>query len=85
MGEVHGGIIQAIDDILPKNTIKVPDSIFINYDITDSNRARIENGRVIGYFNGEVMGLDENQQIKDPNFGGVGDLDVENTDAPFKY
>lgn len=50
--------------------------MFINYDITDSNRARIENGRVIGYFNGEVIGLDENQKIKDSAFAGIGDLDV---------
>jgi len=40
---------------------------------------------VIGYFDGDVIGLDSNQQIQDPNFLGVGDLNVENTNSPFKY
>lgn len=53
------GLFKQLPIFCQKNTIKVPNSMFINYDITDSNRARIENGRVIGYFNGEVMGLDE--------------------------
>ena len=56
-GNVDGGIIQAVVDSLPENTIHLPGSIQINYEMDDNDRARIDNGRLIGYFKGEIMGM----------------------------
>lgn len=56
-GNVDGGIIQAVVDMLPKNDIHIPSGIRIDYNMADDNRARIENGRMIGYFSGEVIGI----------------------------
>lgn len=56
-GDVDGGIIQGVVDLLPDNDIVIPPSIKVNYAMADDNRARIENGRMIGYFKGEVIGM----------------------------
>lgn len=56
-GNVGGGIIQTFIGLLPENSIRLPNSVFVNYEMADDNRARIDNGRMIGYFKGEVMGI----------------------------
>jgi hypothetical protein len=50
-------MIQALTDILPKNDIKIPNEIFISLAMADDNRAKVENGRIFGYFEGDIMGL----------------------------
>ena len=59
-GEIHGGMIQSLADILPKNNIQIPESVFISYAMTEDSRAKIENGRIFGYFEGDIQGLDTN-------------------------
>jgi hypothetical protein len=43
-------MIQALTDILPKNQIKISNDIFISLAMADDNRAKVENGRIVGYF-----------------------------------
>jgi hypothetical protein len=43
--------------MLPKNNIKISNDVFISLAMADDNRAKIENERIIGYFEGDVMGL----------------------------
>lgn len=50
-------MIQSFADILPKNNIKISNDIFVSLAMADENRAKIENGRIIGYFEGDVIGL----------------------------
>lgn len=58
-------MIGSLVSILPDNNIQVPNDIFISYEMADDNRARIDNGRIVGYFAGEIKGLSEDQQIRD--------------------
>lgn len=58
-GDVNSDIIQTIVDNLPENDILIPGSIYMNYEIADDNRARIENDKIIGYFKGDIIGLPE--------------------------
>lgn len=56
----------------------------MNYEMADENRARIENGRLIGYFKGEIIGLPRDQMITDPVYLQDGDLGLT-SDEPFEY
>lgn len=73
-GDVNAGIIQTLVDILPANDIHIPEGIHISYEMADDNRARIENGRAYGYFKGDIMGLPEDQWIREPEYNRIGDL-----------
>lgn len=84
-GEVNGGLIGSLVSILPQNQIRVPQDIYISYEMADDNRARIDNGKVIGYFVGDVKGLHEDQQIRGDEYLQLGDLNLDNNDAPFQY
>jgi hypothetical protein len=50
-------MIQALTDLLPKNNIKISNDVFLSLAMNDDNRAKVENGRIKGYFEGDVMGL----------------------------
>jgi len=78
-------MIGSLVSVLPENDIQVPNDIFISYEMADDNRARIENGRIIGYFAGDVKGLSEDQHIKEEQYLQLGDLNLDNNDAPFQY
>lgn len=84
-GEIHGGIIASLAQMLPANNIKVPHDTYINYAIADDNRARIDDGRLTGYFVGDILGLNDAQKIKDPKFQKIGNLNVDNHFANFEY
>lgn len=83
-GNVDGGIIQAVVDMLPKNDIHIPSGIRIDYNMADDNRARIENGRMIGYFSGEVIGIPSDQEIQNYTYKDNGDLGLTSPE-PFEY
>jgi len=83
-GDVNSDIIQTIVDELPNNNILIPGSIFMNYEEADDNRARIENGRIIGYFKGEVIGMPDDQKITEEKYMQDGDLGLT-SDEPFEY
>lgn len=83
-GDVNSDIIQTVVDQLPDNDIRIPGSIFMNYEIADDNRARIDNGRLIGYFKGDIIGMPDDQKITDSKYLQDGDLGLT-SDEPFEY
>lgn len=70
--------------MLPKNDIEIPHGIVINYEEEDADRARISNGRMIGYFKGEILNLPEDQVITEEKYLQVGDLHLTSKE-PFEY
>ena len=60
-GDINGGIIASLASILPENDIRIPNAIHVNYEEADEGRARIQDGRAIGYFVGDILGLPEDQ------------------------
>lgn len=56
----------------------------MNYEIADDNRARIDNGRLIGYFKGDIIGMPDDQKITDSKYLQDGDLGLT-SDEPFEY
>jgi hypothetical protein len=56
----------------------------MNYEIADDNRARVDNGRLIGYFKGDIIGMPDDQKITDSKYLQDGDLGLT-SDEPFEY
>lgn len=83
-GDVNSDIIQSIVNMLPNNDIHIPGSIYMNYEISDDNRARIENDKLIGYFKGSVIGMPHDQKITDSKYMKDGDLGLTSPE-PFEY
>lgn len=50
----------------------------------DNDRARIDNGRLIGYFKGEIMGMPQDQMIQESEYLQEGDLHLTSNE-PFEY
>jgi hypothetical protein len=51
--------------------------------MNDDNRAKVENGRIKGYFEGDVMGLSDQQRNIDPKNLVNGDLNLDDNGSPF--
>jgi len=83
-GNVDGGIMQAIIDMLPENDIHLPGGVFVNYEMADENRARIDNSRFYAYFTGHIEGIPNDQIIFEPEYNMLGDLGLTSGE-PFEY
>jgi len=49
----------------------------------DDRRANIENGRMNGYFTGDVMNVEESHMIHNSKYMALGDLNLDDNGAPF--
>ena len=76
-------MIQSLTDLLPKNNIKISNDVFLSLAMNDDNIAKIENGRIKGYFEGDVMGLSDQQRNIDPKNLVNGDLNLDDNGSPF--
>lgn len=45
-GEINGSVLLSLAEILPKNNIQIPESIFLSYAMPDDNKAKIDNGKI---------------------------------------
>ena len=71
-GNIDGGIIQGVASMLGDFTI--PAGIYLNYAMNDQERAYIKNGRIYGYFEGYIEGLDNSLLPDDKESMANGDL-----------
>lgn len=57
-GTMGGGMIQGLVDVLPDNNIRLSNDIYLDYAMPQDKHAFIENGKMAGYFVGQVLGVD---------------------------
>ena len=71
-------------DILPFNDIHIPEGVYLNYEMADDNRAKIEGNRMMGFFKGDIMGVPEEERIHNETYLKLGDL-ILTSPEPFEY
>jgi len=78
-GHVGGSLIRILLNLLPQNNIEVSPDITLSLSEIKSNFAKIKDGRISGYFTGDVN-LPVDQVISEKEYLSLGKLDID-TDA----
>lgn len=63
--------------------VKIPNDMWISYAMPDSNRAKIHNHRLDGYFAADIHGIDKRHHIREPKYVRDGNLKLDDSGAPF--
>lgn len=72
--------------MIPSTTpVSIPDDIYISYAMPDDDRAKIENGRIQGYFAADIHGIDKGHHIRDIKYMKDGDLKLDQNGAPYQF
>ena len=83
-GEIALGPIQMLLMMLPEHNIKLQDGITLNYAIEHRHEPTISNGRIHGFFVGQIDGMGD-EEIDDDVYGKFGEMELDDNGPPFEF